>query len=108
MIRSVSAIHAPAKKETQIHFRTVSGPMIPPKAQNSLMSPAPSIPKINKMTRIRGTVLPAAKNKIPAGPFLQIQAIRPRNMENKIQPLSTFPFRMSMIMAVPAAATGKR
>lgn len=108
MIRSTDAIHAPARKETEIHLEMAPGPMTPPSAQNNLMSPAPIIPKRNRMIRSKGTTLPTAKEQIPAMPFCQIQPDSPRNIENRIQPLSTFAVRISITMAVAATATGKR
>lgn len=108
MIRSTAAILAPARKETKIHLEMTPGPMTPPSAQNNLISPAPIIPKRNRMIRSKGITLPKAKEQIPAIPFCQIQPDNPRNIENRIQPLSTFAVRISITMAVAATATGKR
>ena len=82
--------------------------IIPPSAQNSLISPAPIIPKAKRIIRNNGITLPIIKNPIPVIFFCHIQTNSPTDMEKIIHPLSTFAVRISMIMAVPATATGKR
>ena len=50
-----------AIKELKIHFRTAPGPRMPPSTQNNLISPAPIIPKTNRIIRNKGVTLPITK-----------------------------------------------
>ena len=99
---------APVRKEIKMHFMIDSQPIIPPSAQNNLISPAPIIPKAKRIIRNNGITLPIIKNPIPVIFFCHIQTNSPTDMEKIIHPLSTFAVRISMIMAVPATVTGKR
>ncbi len=106
--QNAAEMPAPVRKEIKMHFMIDSQPIIPPSAQNSLISPAPIIPKAKRIIRNNGITLPIIKNPIPVIFFCHIQTNSPTDMEKIIHPLSTFAVRISMIMAVPATATGKR
>lgn len=60
-IRSAAEIPAPVRKEIKMHFMIDSQPIIPPSAQNNLISPAPIIPKAKRIIRNNGITLPIIK-----------------------------------------------
>ncbi len=49
------------QKEIKMHFMIDSQPIIPPSAQNNLISPAPIIPKAKRIIRNNGITLPIIK-----------------------------------------------
>lgn len=80
-IRSAAEMPAPVRKEIKMHFMIDSQPIIPPSAQNSLISPAPIIPKAKRIIRNNGITLPIIKNPIPVIFFCHIQTNSPTDME---------------------------
>ena len=85
-----------------------SQPIIPPSAQNNLISPAPIIPKAKRIIRNNGITLPIIKNPIPRNILLPYTDKQSHRHGKNNPSVINFAVRISMIMAVPATVTGKR
>src|SRR5699024_1851197 len=92
---------AARRKESRRQDKKDLGPIIPPRTENSLISPVPSIFEANSgNSSPMGNKAPARKNRTPSGPLPQVCQAAAASHPNKIHRLDTFSHLISIIMEI--------